>query len=905
MKEDRGRIMTGLFLFILFITLAFSFPERNTGYEKKENEFMQYVKDKEIKRDITEIKTVKEAEILEEVVKPEEELSPIELMYKERTGETVKQFGYEIFKKKILTLPVPVGDEYILGPGDELLIYFWGDPVDILGLESFYSIQIDREGKIFIPSIGVIHVWGKTLGDFKKELVNRLSQKFRRFSVDVSVGKLRTFPVYVSGFVKEPGIVLATGVNTVLDVLTSAGGITKSGSLRNIVLRRYEGGRIKEIKIDLYDFLVFGEPIDIRVKDGDTIYVPPVGKTVGIIGAVKRPAIYELKDEETLNEILNLAGGVLPSAYSPVVRILRYEEDTLKAYEISLNEGIEIADGDIIKVESVYPAFVKGEVIVEGYVAYPGRYSLIKNPTLADLLPKVGILPDTNLEYGEVVRKDGTILTFKVRDIFEKRKNIKLKDGDTIKFFKKWEYEPIEISGDIENPRTIPYYEGITLKEALRGSKYKYSVEDLKVIVFRKEEQIKFVDKFIDKEEIYTLEAFEQFPLRIMDLQTFNRFLSDFTYTELLKLKRVLEKRREDLLNLLNTEKILRKEKKGENSLNLTTSDTLIKEYLDINLKLLTVNQRIEEYRRKGIFFVGYLYDILIKGTKDITLRPGDKILIKKKLPEEKVKTVTILGEVRKPGVYRLEEGMTLYDLIVKAGGYTERAYPKGLIFIRESAKRLQEEHLRIALTALEEAVIKGEEGISLAGATAEERIALEITLRKQRELLNLIKQRAKIGLGRIALDVPETLEELKDSPANIPLEDGDYIYVPSRPNYVLVLGDVYNQIAVPYEEGKPLSYYLQAVGGPGKTADLENIYVIKANGRVISRRNYDRFLTFRWEDGKLYFGTDFMSMPLEEGDTIVVPSELKVPVMWRPLIRDVVQIIFQAISTAVLAQRL
>ena len=210
-----------------------------------------------------------------------------------------------------------------------------------------------------------------------------------------------------------------------------------------------------------------------------------------------------------------------------------------------------------------------------------------------------------------------------------------------------------------------------------------------------------------------------------------------------------------------------------------------------------------------------------------------------------------------------------------------------------------------MALTTLEESVYRAEEGASFIGSSGEERVALELTLKKQKRLLEIIKEKARLGLGRIALDIPEDLEALKNSPDNIALEEGDYIYVPPRPNYVLVLGDVYNQISLPYAEGKSVSYYLQQVGGPGKNADVDDIYIIKANGKVIAKRNYDNFFTFSWEENKLYFAGDFMNMTLEEGDTIVVPAKLKVPIMWRPLIKDVVQIIFQAISTAVLAQRL
>ena len=157
-----------------------------------------------------------------------------------------------------------------------------------------------------------------------------------------------------------------------------------------------------------------------------------------------------------------------------------------------------------------------------------------------------------------------------------------------------------------------------------------------------------------------------------------------------------------------------------------------------------------------------------------------------------------------------------------------------------------------------------------------------------------------------MALDIPNRLEELKNSKENIELTDGDYIYVPSKPNYVLVLGDVYNQISLPYREGETVEYYLSQVGGLGKNANEDYMYIIKANGRVISKQQSSSlFKGINWKDNKLYFGKDFFSMKLEQGDTIVVPSEIKVPILWMPLIKDVTQIIFQALSTAVLAQRL
>jgi len=431
-----------------------------------------------------------------------------------------------------------------------------------------------------------------------------------------------------------------------------------------------------------------------------------------------------------------------------------------------------------------------------------------------------------------------------------------------VRFYPRWVNPPVQVSGEVKTPVVIPYYEGITLLDVLRNVELKANPRVLKALIYR---------------DFYTG----------TQLKTFTQSLSQ---KELKDLKRELEKELDYIQSL-----------KADGD-----SGELSQREADIKAMLAEVESRLRGYHRpSAVAHSVYLLDLLVKGAGNVELLPGDRVVVKKTEATEKDRTVTILGEVEKPGIYRLEEGMTLYDLILRAGGYTPKAYPKGLVFIRESVKRLQEEHLQTALATLEETLIKHEEGMTLTGVSPEERTALEITLRKQKELLKLIKTRARLGLGRIALDIPERLEDLKDSPSNILLEDGDYVYVPSRPNYVLVIGGVYNQISLPYREGKPLSFYLEQVGGLTRYADSGDIYVIKANGRVISMRNYDKTLTFEWRDRKLFFARDILNMPLEEGDTVVVPTKLRVPTMWRPLIRDVVQIIFQAISTAVLAKRL
>ncbi len=686
---------------------------------------------------------------------------------------------------------------------------------------------MDKDGKIYIPNLGVFYVWGLDVKSIKKILRKSLSKKFKRFEVDVTLGKLREYPVYVSGFVKNPGVVMVKGNATILDVLVLSGGVAKNGSLRNIILSRKLGKKVKKYHIDLYDLFVKGIPVDVKVKEGDSIYVSPIGKTVAIYGSVKREGIYELKNEKTLKDIISLAGGILPSVNKVGIKINRISNDRyiVEDTDISHVNSFNIKNGDLVYIEELNN-FVDKKVEVKGHIKYPGVYSVEEVKTLKDLISKAGILPDTNLYYGEIIRKIENTNTYQVinfvpLEILNGIKDIKLKNQDVVSFYPDWIYKPIIVSGIIKNPVVVPYYKGIKLLDVIRNVDLSIEPRKLKAEIYRQKKT-----STEEEEESKT---------------------------------------------------VLRKEEKIENF----SSD----------------NEQKEPSFERTV----YLYDLLIKGDEkaNIELEPGDKVLLKVTEDTEKDKTITVLGEVKRPGIYKYKPGMRLYDVLKMAGGYTKDAYPKGMIFIRKSAKKLQEEQLNITMLALEESLSKSEEGISAVGATAQEQKVLEMTIKKQKRLLAILKQKAKMGLGRIALDVPLSLEALKNSPENIELSDGDYIYIPSKPNYVLVLGGVYNQISLPYRKNFTVEDYLKLVGGLKDNADVNDLYIIKANGRVLSKKQFAsvNFLFVKYNS--------FLKYKPEQGDAIVVPTKMKVPIMWRPLLRDITQIIFQSISTAVLAKRL
>lgn len=713
--------------------------------------------------------------------------------YDYKYDSLIKQFGYDFFKKDVKTdYLLPISESYKLGPGDTISFYLWGDPVEILGLNGFYSLEVDRTGKVFVPNLGAVYLWGMSVSEAKDIFRKLLSKKFKRFEIELTLGKIRNFPVYVTGEVEKQGIVFANGTNSVLDVLTLAGGVKKTGTLRDIVLKRNENGKIVEHHIDLYSILIFGEPVSLVLKEGDSIYVKNIGKTVSVVGAVKREGIFELKENENFNDVIKFVGGILPSANAEIVRVFSMDKNkqNILSYNIKQLEKIQLIDGDIINFEELN-FIVENNISVTGTVKYPGSYSYDVFKKLSEIVKKVEFLPDTNLFYGQINRKDliggkDIIINFVPIDVLNGKEDFELKPFDKITFYNKVVYSPIEISGEIEKGMIIPYYDKITLLDVVRGISFKYPVRELKLEVYSDNDTMKTV----------------------------------------------------------------------------------------------------------------YLYELLNKADKNTNLQltQGTKILVKKLEPTEKDKTITILGEVMQPGVYKYKSGMTLYDIIKQAGGYTEDAYPKSLIFIRESAKRLQYEQLQLTLISMEESIAKNTEAFkTAAGSSEEEKALLQMTLDKQKKLLDIIRKKAEIGLGRVALDIPDELEDLKKSNQNIELQDGDYIYIPSKPNYVLVLGSVYNQISLPHSKNKTVRDYIEDVGGTSKDADEKDIYIIKANGKVVSYRNFK----------SSFLGGGFYEQRVDQGDTIVIPQDLKIPTLWRPLIKDVTQIIFQALSTAVLAKRL
>src|SRR5213594_442926 len=234
-------------------------------------------------------------------------------------GAPLRQYGYAMFASNVSTFApvddIPVGPDYVLGPGDDVTINVWGT------VDSTLVRTVDRNGRIVLPKVGDLRIWGLSFAQADRLIRDELARYFRGFQTSVTMGRLRAVNVYVVGEVCQPGVYTLSSLSTVTNALFSSGGPTKLGSLREVRLIR---GGYQVARLDLYDFLQRGDRTrDYRLESGDTIFVPPIGDVVAVAGEVKRPAIYEIRSDTRLADVVSLAGGVTPTSYLKRVQVVR------------------------------------------------------------------------------------------------------------------------------------------------------------------------------------------------------------------------------------------------------------------------------------------------------------------------------------------------------------------------------------------------------------------------------------------------------------------------------------------------------------------------------------------------------------------------------------------------------
>ena len=713
-------------------------------------------------------------------------------------AKQLTHFGHELFDPRMEmekpTVPVafPVSDDYVIGPGDEIVVKLWGR------LEGSHKMRVDRDGKIFFPKLGPMYVAGKTFGELKTFLRSKVGA-IAEVRADISLGELKGFLVSLLGEVKLPGRYHVTSFHTALQAITMAEGIRDIGSFRRVQVKR---GAETVDELDIYDFLLRGDIAhDIRLQAGDAVFVPVAGPMVAVVGEVRRQAIYELKQENTIREVLAMAGGLSPSAYKRRVQVERLEGNlartvvdfNLEEIEKSLS-SFGLQDGDILRILSVLPE-EENVVQVEGHVQRPGKYEWKPGLTVGSLIPdEKFFLPETFLDYALITRLVGP----------EKRKEV------------------------------VPV--------------------DLRRIVIERDSASDVPLKPMDTLMVYSESAFRETPTATVGGEV--RQPGEYEIHPGLRVS--------DLVMMGGG--LTRNASLGEAELS-----------------------RLDEKKNTVIHRIDLARALSGDESNNLLIQNWDLLMIRPVADLQELRYITLSGEVRAPGVYAARQRERLSSIIERAGGFTKDAFLKGAVYTRVSVQERQQELITRTVEQLEQEVART---AAKEGATAldvEDVAAQKQILEARKLLLDRLKRvRAQ---GRVVIRLAE-LDKLKSSESDLLVEHGDNLVIPRQAEVVNVMGRVYNSTAVVYNPTNDTAgYYLRKVGGPTEDADKKHIFVVKADGSVMTKETAGEGLWF-------FGGGDFLNTKVEPGDAIVVPEKLVFARFMKDF-KDITQILYQIAVTA------
>ena len=446
-------------------------------------------------------------------------------------AENLSPFGYNVFNYTANSfepsLNVPVPTNYVIGPGDEIIVTLWGET------QLVHNVTVSKNGDILVPNVGLVNVNGITLKDLRAKLFSSLAGVYSSLKssdvgvktrLDVTTGKLRSVKVYVLGEVNTPGGYSLPALSTSFTALYYSGGPTVNGSLRNVNVMR-AGKMIGSV--DLYEYLITGSKTnDVKLEDEDIVFIPPAGKRVALAGNAFRPAIYELKENEVFSDLINYSGGLKFTAYYDRVHVERiipfadrknYENNILsidlkfQSSEELKNSSFRLENGDVISVLGVN-SLPENRVNITGFVKKPGVYELSNHGMrISDLIIRADSLAkNAFVENGLLVRtlpnEKKEIIRFNVELALkhEASNDIVLKNRDEIRIFDEEMYRPtksVEIAGEVRTPGLYNRSENLTLSELITlagGLTEKATTENIEITSLDSSR----IDVFSEKNEV-------------------------------------------------------------------------------------------------------------------------------------------------------------------------------------------------------------------------------------------------------------------------------------------------------------------------------------------------------------------------------------------------------------------
>ncbi len=395
--------------------------------------------------------------------------SPEPLTY---TGKRV--FGRDIFNNKNLSfepsMNIATPQNYVLGPGDQLIVDIYGASQESL------TLTVSPDGDVTIPEFGPVHVSGLTVSAAQKRIHNKIGSYYEDSSIKATLGQTRTISVNVMGEVKVPGTYTLSAFATVFHALYKAGGISDLGTLRNIKVFR-QGRQISVV--DIYEFILNGRLAgNVRLQDNDVIQVGTYDCIVDIVGRVKRPMAYELRQTESLSTLLKYSGGFTGDAFRKLIRVLRKSEDLKSVYNVEEFEqaDFKMADGDSVIVDSIYNRY-KNMVEIKGAVFRPGMYRLgEKVSSVRSLIEIASGLTEEAMDTRAVMRRmkpnrTQEVLSIDVKGILSGAvADVPLQNEDVLFIPTLAEHQNLRtltIDGEVIFPGTYEYAEGMTIEDLI------------------------------------------------------------------------------------------------------------------------------------------------------------------------------------------------------------------------------------------------------------------------------------------------------------------------------------------------------------------------------------------------------------------------------------------------------
>jgi protein involved in polysaccharide export with SLBB domain len=706
---------------------------------------------------------------------PLEPLTEFQKFVASTNGQVLPIYGASLFRRVPSTFApldmTPVPPDYVIGPGDELRIRVWGQ-VSIRA-----DVRVDRSGEVYLPQVGPVHVAGLAFSELDGHLRSAIGRVYRNFDLTADVGQIRAIQVYVSGQARRPGVYTVSSLSTLVDALFASGGPSLQGSMRHIELRR---GSAVVTDFDLYNLLTNGDKSkDMKLQSGDVIFIPPAGAQVAITGSVRVPAIYELRANESLANLLADAGGVSAIAAEARVSIERIEDHRDRhAMEVAYDTSglaTPLADGDLIRVFSIAPVYRK-TVTLRGNTTNPGRFAWHPGMHISDLIPD----------------KESLI----TRNYWWKRSQLGLPVP---------EYEPTQGFADLRQPAEN---NPVTLKPAPQGN-----MNTLDQPGQQQNQSGQPQDQSGQQQDLPGQQQDQSGSQLSQNPSAQQRAGSASLATQQTALSgRAISPSPRTTVQILAP----------EIDWNFALIERLDPETLKTNLIPFDLGKLVLQH----------------DASQDLELQPGDAVSIFSeadiRIPlADQTKLVRLDGEFVHAGIYTVQPGETLRHLVERAGGLTPNAYIYASEFTRESTRAVQQLRIDEYVQSLDISIQRGNLAMAAAPASSAQDLASGTAAQSsERELLARLRQIR--ATGRIVLEFKPEASGTSVIP-DIAMENGDHFVIPSTPASVNVVGAVYDQNSFLYASGLHAGAYLQLAGGPNRDADRKHEFIIRANGDVVS----------------------------------------------------------------------